>query len=95
MLQEKIQGKKFVFTNPGGMLQRKTIMWLDEAEGESRQLNDPRLDLANTRSVLVNKELYTFKFGSPVSACKYGDFTDVAKLVKTTLATLPYNGSLG
>ena len=40
--------------------------------------------------MLVNKELYAFKFGSPVKVEKYSDFTNTKKLVKTVLSSLPH-----
>ena len=41
--------------------------------------------------MVVKKELYAFKFGSPVSVYKYTDFISTDHLVKTTLSTLPHN----
>ena len=41
--------------------------------------------------VVVNKELYVFKRGNPVSAYKIADFTRSEHLVKTTLSSLPRN----
>ena len=41
--------------------------------------------------MLVRKKMYTFKFGSPVSVCKYEDWTRTEHLVKTALSTLPRN----
>jgi len=41
--------------------------------------------------VLIRKKMYAFKFGSPVSVCKYEDWTRTEHLVKTALSTLPRN----
>ena len=40
-------------------------------------------------TVLVKHELFAFKFGNPVMAYKYTNFTDPEQLLKTTLPTLP------
>ena len=69
-------------------------MWLDEASGEGHQIEDKRQDFEDTRSVLVNKVLYVFKFGSPVSAYKIAEFTSINHMVKTTLSSLPRNDKL-
>ena len=50
---------------------------------------DDCLDFTNRKTVLVNKDLYTFKEGKPVSTYKIANFTSSAHLVKTTLAILP------
>ena len=41
--------------------------------------------------MLIRKKMYAFKFGSPVSVCKYEDWTRTEHLVKTALSTLPRN----
>ena len=69
-------------------------MWLDEATGEAQKLEHKRLDVKDTRIVLVKRKLYAFKFGSPVSAFKYADFTNTEQLIKTALSTLPRNEHL-
>ena len=44
--------------------------------------------------MLVDKDLYAVKKGSPVSVEKYTDFTNSENLVKTTLSSLPRNDHL-
>ena len=93
-VQHQIQGHRFTFTCPGSAKFSSTVMWLDEATGEPQKLEDKRLDIKETRIVLVKRKLYAFKFGSPVSAFKYADFTNAEQLVKTALSTLPRNEHL-
>ena len=53
------------------------------------------MDFKQARTVLVGRDLYAFKFGSPVSAFKYADFIRIERLVKTTLSTLHRSSHLG
>ena len=69
-------------------------MLFDEITREGRLYKDPRLDFKDTRSLLINNELYTLKDGNPVTAYKYGNFTDAQKMVMTTLENLPLNENL-
>ena len=48
----------------------------------------------STKTVVVMKELYAFKAGSPVSAYKITHVNSTDHLVKTTLSTLPCNDLL-
>lgn len=63
-------------------------MIFDKVMGEGKLFKDKRLNCRNTRSVLVQKDLFTFEYGSPVAAYKYSNFTYALQLSKTTLATL-------
>ena len=65
-VQSQINGPRYSFTHPAGRL-NSTVMRLDEVAGEGVQVKDQRLDLYNTRSVMVKKDLYVFAFGAPVS----------------------------
>ena len=88
----KIQGPKFVFTLTWEKF-AQTIILFDEftGKGQKRSYEDQRIDFINSKSVLVKKDLFTFKDGSPVKAYKYTNFTNTEKLIKTALSTLPYN----
>ena len=70
---------------------KKCIMLLDGVTGEPHKFEDDRLDFNNTSTVLVGKELYTFKEDNPVSAYKIANYTSIEHLVKTTLPSLPRN----
>ena len=39
--------------------------------GEAHKFEDDRLNFMDTKTVVVNKELYAFKDGNPVSAFKF------------------------
>ena len=67
-VQLKINGPRFSFTCPQYSKWKNIVMRLDEVAGEGVQVQDQRLDLYHTRSVMVNKDLYVFKAGAPVSA---------------------------
>ena len=67
-VQRQINGPRFSFTIPDSTKFKSIVMRLDEVAGEGVQVEDQRLDLYKTRSVMVNKDLYVFKFGAPVSA---------------------------
>lgn len=83
----------FAFTCPFGKF-TNTIILYDRWTGETRQIEDIRLDLKNTKAVVVKSEVFSFKNGSPVSVCKYGQLKDTYLLKKTTLSTLPHMKSL-
>ena len=68
----------------------KSIMLMDGVTGEVRKFEDDRFDFDDTRTVFVLKELYAFKWGSPVTAYKIANFTSSENLVVTTLPTLPH-----
>ena len=51
-------------------------MRLDEVAGGGAQVEDKRLDLKDTMSVMVKKDLIVVKAGAPVSAYKYTDFNN-------------------
>ena len=72
----------------------KSIMLLDGVSGEARTFEDDRLNFSGTYTVVVNKELYAFKEGDPVSSYKIVHYTSTDQLVKTTLSTLPCNDDL-
>ena len=78
------------FTFPTSGKFAKSIMLLDRVTGEVKKFEDDRLDFENTSTVVVRKELFAFKRGSPVSAYKIADFSSNDYLV-TTLSTLPYD----
>jgi len=80
------------FTYPWGKLV-KSIMLLDGVSGEALQLEDDRFKFKYTLTVVVKKDLYAFKFASPVSAYKIADFTSTDRLV-TDLSTLPRSEGL-
>jgi len=67
MVQVKIIGPRFSFTYHSSKW-KNIVMRLDEVAGEGVKVEDQRLDLENTRSVMVNKDLYVFQEGAPVSA---------------------------
>ena len=81
------------FTCPYGRALTKSIMLLDCVTGEALKLEGHHFDFTNTKTVLVNKELYTFKEGNPVSAYKIAAFTSTDHLV-TTLSKLPLDDKL-
>ena len=66
----------------------KSIILLDGVTGEVQKFDFKILNFFYTRTVVVKKELYTFKYGRPVSAYKIADFTR-KKCKFTTLSTLP------
>ena len=68
---------------------------MDEMGENAHIFIDKRLDFSNTRTVFVKKELYAFKFGSPVLVYKLADFTSTQNLVNTPLPILPRNEFLG
>lgn len=70
-----------------------SVIYQHEIGGEQRKFKDNRMNFYMTQTVLVNRDLYVFKFGSPVSACKYADFT-TKYLAKTILSALPRNEHL-
>ena len=80
------------FTYPWGKLV-KSIMLLDGVSGEALQLEDDRFKFKYTLTVVVKKDLYAFKFASPVSAYKIADFTSMDRLI-TYLSTLPFDEDL-
>ena len=67
MVQVKVNGPRFSFTYPVGRKFAHIVMRLDEVTGEGMQVEDQRLDFEDTMSVMVNKDLYVFKAGTPVS----------------------------
>ena len=79
------------FTLPGGKYAKCILLLKD---GEALRIDDNRLDFSSNKTVVVKKDLYAFKEGSPVSAYKIADFTSSENLVKTTLPTLPRNEKL-
>ena len=50
-------------------------MIFDEFTGEGRCFEDKRVEFFATKSVLVKRDLFTFTEGSPVTACKYTNFS--------------------
>ena len=84
--------KMIAFTFPIYMSKEldKCIILLDGMTGEVQKFENDRLDFANTHTVVVEKKLYAFKYGNPVSAYKIADFTSTHHLV-TTLSTLPHD----
>ena len=66
-VQLKINGPRYSFTFPEYVKFAHIVMRLDEVAGEGVQVKDQRLDLQDTRSVMVNKDLYVFQEGAPVS----------------------------
>ena len=68
-------------------------MLLDGVSGEALQLEDDRFNFTWTWTVKVEKDLYAFKRGWPVSAYKIADFTSTDRLV-TDLSTLPHHEKL-
>ena len=84
--------KMIAFTFPEGKLVN-SIMLLDCVTGEAVKIENDRFDFRNTKTVVVKKDLYAFKTGSPVSAYKIADFFTKDHLV-TTLSTLPRNERL-
>ena len=46
-----------------------------------KKIRDDILNFVGTKTVLVKKELYAFKWGNPVSAYKIADFTSLEHLV--------------
>ena len=66
-VQLKINGPRYTFTYSGSVKFAHIVMRLDEVTGEGVQVEDQRLDFEDTRSVMVNKDLYVFKDGAPVS----------------------------
>ena len=76
------------FTLPGGKYAKCILLLKD---GEALRIDDNRLDFSSNKTVVVKKDLYAFKEGSPVSAYKIADFTSTNHLVKTTLSNLPRN----
>ena len=87
----KVNGQTIAYTFPLLDKFSKSIMVLNEIIGKAQQVEDERFEFKDARTVLVKNKLYTFQFGSPVSACKYTDFTSPFNLVKTALSTLPRN----
>ena len=65
------------------------------AGGEVQNLEDDRLDFTGLSTVVVNKDLYAFKYGYPVEAYKMTNFISRNNLVKTSLPSLPFNFRLG
>ena len=63
----------------------KYIILLNGVAGEP--FEDDRLDFTDTKTVVVNKNLYVFKGGSPISACKINNLHSTEHLVKTDLPT--------
>ena len=57
----------FFFTITSMIEFKSSIMFLRETAGEAQRIDDDRQDFFWTQTVLVRKELYAFKFGSPVS----------------------------
>ena len=68
-------------------------MLLDGVTGEAKKLEDDRFDFNYTKTVVVKKDLYAFKEGSPVSAYKIADFTSTDRLV-IILSTLHHEEEL-
>ena len=69
-------------------------MLLDKLSQKARQIENPRLDVEDAKTVLVRKELIVFKEGGPITTYKYTNFDDPATTVKTKLAKLHYDGHL-
>ena len=65
-VQLKVNGPRFSFTLYLPKW-KNIVMRLDEVSGEGVQVKDQRLDFEGTRSVMVNKDLYVFQEGAPVS----------------------------
>ena len=85
----------FAFTFAIGSKLTKSIMLLDEMMGgEPQKYQDDRLDFKETKTVVVKKDLYAFKYGSPVTAYKIAFFTRTEHLARTTLSDLPRNERL-
>ena len=72
----------YVFTFSYGPKFKNTVIVFDQGTGIARHFDDNRLDFLMTRSVMVKKDLFVYKFGCPVMAYKYSNFTDVEQLVK-------------
>ena len=81
------------FTFPIGRALTKCIFVLNK-KGEAQNFKVNCVDFKDTRTVLVGKELYIFKFGSPVSSYKIADFNNAEHLSITALSTLPRNEHL-
>ena len=90
-LQHVVKGHPIVFTFSLGAKLTKCIIVLNEMVGEAQKIEHTLLDFTGTLTVLVQKVLYAFKQGGPVSAYKLANFTSSENLVKTTLPTLPRN----
>ena len=81
------------FTFPTGFKLTKCIMLLNGVGGEPQKLDHQSLDFNSTKTVVVKKELFAFKGGSPVSVYKIANFTYNDHLV-IPFSTLPRNEKL-
>ena len=65
-------------------------MLYDGNSKEASLIENPRLDVEWTRSVVVKKAVIVLKEGNPVAAYKYTSFYDPANTVKIRLPDLPF-----
>ena len=72
----------------------KCILLVNDIGGEPQKFEDDRLDFSDTKTVLVNKELYVFTGGKPVSVYKVAHFNSSENLVKIALPALSCNDFL-
>ena len=89
--------------NKKGEAQKRTLAQRDrgrcksESEASASSMENFKVncvDFKDAMTVLVGKELYIFKFGSPVSSYKIADFNNAEHLSITALSTLPRNEHL-
>ena len=84
----------FAFTFAGKL--SKSILLLNGVTGEAQKFEHDSFNFTDTTStVVIKKELYVFKYSSPVSAYKIADFTSSKKnLAITTFPSFPHNEKL-
>ena len=68
LCQSKLVGHTYVCTFPLGDKFAKSVMLYDGFTQKARHIENPCLDVNHARAVAVNKGLFVFKYGEPVTA---------------------------
>lgn len=73
------------FTFPYGERFKSTLLQYDEVLQQCSQISHPMLEFRECLTIQIRKDVYAFKYGSPIKVSRITNLRDAVKIRKTPL----------